>query len=544
MCHQLSHALFGTHKILDIGVGSGTYSDRYSKTYLPRSKFEWTGVEIWEPYVEKFGLAAKYDHLEITDASIFLSQQLTAGVNYDICFMGDVVEHVSKDEAVKMVEMAVQTCNAVILSIPIIHYPQEEYEGNPYEKHVKDDWSHQEVMETFGELVAEYGVESEIGVYVLSKKKYNLLKLVLKPQIACYAICKNEESFIDRFYESIHEADFISIVDTGSTDATFSKLVSHVLHRAEQHGHEEEFKCEVGADGFLKFASDGEMIVQRAWVNPWRFDDARNIALCSLPEDPDVCISIDIDELLEPGWKEVLSKAILDDLHSQGRPADRYHHRFSTIWNWKDPEPHNFSDHWHERIHSRKGYRWKLPVHEVLVKDGPEQVRWLHDLKMVQKPDLSKSRSSYLPLLEQAIREDPTRWKLFSFYAGELQGVNRLSEALEAIRKAKELPSADRAFLSFQASGMHRKLGDNKKALAEMMTAVTEAPDREYRVWLARLYRDLNKPREALNAVLMAAEVTERSYGYAYDPSCWGEQFDALVNELTVLAYTRETTST
>lgn len=536
---QLSHALFESHRILDVGAGSGTYSDRYGKTYLDRVKFKWTGVEIWEPYVAKFGLESKYDTLIVGDAIEHLITESKRMISYDLCFMGDVVEHVSKEAAIKMVELALKCCNAIILSIPIIHYPQEAYDGNPYEKHVKDDWSHQEVMETFGNVVVEYGVENEIGVYVLSTRKTNLLKDVLRPQVACYSICKNEEHFIERFYESIQDADFIAIVDTGSTDSTFDKLVSFVYHRTEQHGHEEEFKCDVGADlqggiHSIRIATDGAMQVMRAWIHPWRFDDARNIALCSLPEDPDVCISIDIDELLEPGWKEVICAAVLDDLHRQGKPADRYNHRFSTIWNWQNPEQApNFTDHWHERIHSRKGYFWKLPVHEILVKDGPEQMRWLQDLKMIQKPDLSKSRSSYLTLLERSLKEEPNRWKLWSFYASDLQGVNRFDDALLALNKAKTLPDADKAFLSFQCSNIYKHLGNHSKAIAEMLIATTESTSREYRVWLARLYRDLNKPREALNSILMAAEVTERTQGYSYDPTCWGQQFDDLVEQLT-----------
>jgi tetratricopeptide (TPR) repeat protein len=352
-----------------------------------------------------------------------------------------------------------------------------------------------------------------------------------KPQIAVYAICKNEETFIERFYRSIENADFISIVDTGSTDSTFDQLVSLVKERAKQYG--QDLKIET-YESKIRNASEGSMQVHRALVDPWRFDDARNIALNLLPKDPDVCISIDIDELLEPGWKDILSRAILEDLHTLGRPADRYHHRFSTIWNWQYPDqPSNFTDHWHERIHSRKGYHWKLPVHEILVKDGPEEVRWLSDFRIIQKPDIGKSRSSYLPLLEQSLKEDPNRWKSWSFYAGDLQGTGRFQEAIDAINKAKLSPDADQAYLCFQASTNYTQISDTQKAISEMLQAVSSSNNREYRVHLAQLYRGLNKPREALNAILMASEITQRTYGYSYDPNCWGPPFDKLVEQIT-----------
>ena len=43
-------------------------------------------------------------------------------------------------------------------------------------------------------------------------------------KICVYAICKNESQFVDRWYESMKEADEIVVVDTGSTDDTVEKL--------------------------------------------------------------------------------------------------------------------------------------------------------------------------------------------------------------------------------------------------------------------------------------------------------------------------------
>ena len=42
-------------------------------------------------------------------------------------------------------------------------------------------------------------------------------------KICVYAISKNEEAFVERFYRSAKEADLILIADTGSTDGTVSK---------------------------------------------------------------------------------------------------------------------------------------------------------------------------------------------------------------------------------------------------------------------------------------------------------------------------------
>ena len=45
-----------------------------------------------------------------------------------------------------------------------------------------------------------------------------------KYKIAVYAICKNEEKFVERWVNSMKEADEIYVLDTGSTDNTVIEL--------------------------------------------------------------------------------------------------------------------------------------------------------------------------------------------------------------------------------------------------------------------------------------------------------------------------------
>ena len=42
--------------------------------------------------------------------------------------------------------------------------------------------------------------------------------------VAVYAICKNEAAFVDRWVDSMAEADGLYVLDTGSTDGTAEKL--------------------------------------------------------------------------------------------------------------------------------------------------------------------------------------------------------------------------------------------------------------------------------------------------------------------------------
>ena len=89
-----------------------------------------------------------------------------------------------------------------------------------------------------------------------------------KLRICVYAISKNEAHFVQRFCESAKDADLILIADTGSDDGLPEEALKH------------------GA------------VVHHICITPWRFDLARNAALALVPRDIDVCISLDIDELL------------------------------------------------------------------------------------------------------------------------------------------------------------------------------------------------------------------------------------------------------
>ena len=185
---------------LDIGCGQGTYAKMFPK-------LQWTGVEIWEPYVEKYGLKDLYPSLQIADA-----REWDTDEHFDVCFLGDVLEHMPADHAIELVERAKRWADTVVISIPLGHYPQGEYDGNPHEFHVVEDWTDAQVRQAFG-TPTWADIDQEIGVYVYSKHEIRL-------RIAVYAISKNEKQFVERFCKSAEGADCILIADTGSDDGT------------------------------------------------------------------------------------------------------------------------------------------------------------------------------------------------------------------------------------------------------------------------------------------------------------------------------------
>lgn len=201
--------------------------------------------------------------------------------------------------------------------------------------------------------------------------------------IAVYAITKNEEHHVDRFLGPLRgKADSITIVDTGSEDGTYRKL-----------------------------ASDPDVSTHQATISPWRFDDARNVSMAFVPPDADVCVCLDLDEVVQPGWDEAIRKAWTGDTTRL---------RYPFIWSWQ-PDGSPGVTYYADKIHKRHGYRWRGACHETLRLYRAQEVQtWTDDLVVHHHPDSSKPRSSYLELMAVAIEEDPNDDRMQHYYAREL----------------------------------------------------------------------------------------------------------------------------
>jgi len=484
----------GPVSVLDIGAGSGTYLNRY-KNKLIHGKF--IGVEIWEPYVEQFKLREKYDELFVCDAEAYFINERSQYTNFT--FLGDIVEHMEKDKAARVIDRALQATGVLFVSIPIGYYPQGEFEGNPYEVHVTDNWTIQEALDFLGPNVVTWIQDNEIGVFVMSLNHRAYVEKALEKKVAVYGICKNERNFINRFLGSAVEADQVVICDTGSTDGTWEEISNWV----ENHDH---------------------IVAKKIFVDPWRFDDARNTSLALVWPEIDVCISLDVDEYLSENFITETRKYF----HRLPNTT-RLNHRFSTFWT---EDEKSFSDHWHERIHARAGYRWVLPVHEKLETHGEEQVHFNDKIRMFQKPDLNKARSSYKTLLEQSVKERPDIWKSWSFLAGEYQQCQQPELAAEAIQKALALPDSDKSYLNLQLGYIYEALQKHDKALEHFASASFYAPHvREYKVRIADYLARQGQHSRSNFYLIEASHIKDRTYGYEYDPACWGEDFDKRVHQ-------------
>lgn len=296
-------------------------------------------------------------------------------------------------------------------------------------------------------------------------------------KIAVYTITKNEEKFIARWAESCRDADVRLIVDTGSTDGT--------VEAAKNAG------CDVAVIS----------------VSPWRFDDARNAALALIPDDVDWCVSLDADEVLQPGWRE----------HLESLPEHVTRPRYKYVWSWNDDGSEGLVFH-RDHIHRRHGYRWKHPVHEVLVPTGKE-VQAVCGLEVHHHPDSSKSRSQYLPLLELAVQEDPEGDRNLFYLGRELMYNGRNKEAVPHFVRHLEISK----WCPERAASMRylaRVTGNREHWL---LRACAEAPERrEGWTELAKLYYDLGNWPLSYGAAKRAVAIVEKPLDYICEADAWG----------------------
>lgn len=310
-------------------------------------------------------------------------------------------------------------------------------------------------------------------------------------KIAVYTIALNEEQFVQRWYESAKDADHLLIADTGSSDAT------------------------------LSLAKKFGINVQSISIKPWRFDDARNAALKLLPEDIDMCVSLDMDELLVEGWRDHLENI----KSSTSRPMYRY------TWNFIGEKPGlQFRG---DRIHARHGYVWKHPVHEILIPQGIKEVHEWTDIEIHHRADSSKSRGQYFSLLKLGAEEEPNSPRAALYYGRELFFRNQLEDAAKELFRYLSLPGA--VWKAERAMAL-RYLAkcEPHNALSYLERAVHEDPKRrEPRVDLMQHYYSMENWNGLFtNAKVVLEELTENRVDYYREEKSWG----ALPYDLGALA--------
>lgn len=134
---------------MDIGLGIGQIGT-FTKQVLP--EIELNGVEIYLPYIIHPRTPCKlYKRIIIADVLEMYNKLW----NVDLVIAFDVIEHLDRKEGTKLIKYFRSICNkSLLVSVPIIDYPQGECYGNIHETHLTQ-WKVKEMEDIGGKLIYE-----------------------------------------------------------------------------------------------------------------------------------------------------------------------------------------------------------------------------------------------------------------------------------------------------------------------------------------------------------------------------------------------------
>lgn len=121
---------------LDVGACDGKWFTLLSDCMIMDA------VEVWEPNIDKYKLEQKYRIVINCPVQNFYYE------HYDLVLFGDVIEHMTVEDAQKVLVYAKEHSDMVIVAVPFL-FKQDAIYGNPYERHIQDDLTHNIFMERY-----------------------------------------------------------------------------------------------------------------------------------------------------------------------------------------------------------------------------------------------------------------------------------------------------------------------------------------------------------------------------------------------------------
>lgn len=321
----------------------------------------------------------------------------------------------------------------------------------------------------------------------------------MENKICVYAICKNEAKFVDRWVASMSEADYIVVLDTGSTDGTYEMLKEN----------ENIFK------------------IKRKVIKPWRFDVARNESMTLVPDDANILVCTDLDEVFTDGWADKVRAAWQEDTTRCFYPYAWSHNSAG--------EPTNI--YMYDKIHTRD-YYWIYPVHEVLWRDSGQEIPVrIDDMMLHHYADKSKPRD-YFDLLKVAVDENPDDPHIQELYAREFLNKNDIDSAMDEFKKVLEMPNVnkmtmvrEKLFSMLKLAQLCAKKGDFPSALMWIQKFLEE--DKTYRdpyYLMAEIFNAQGFCSMAIGAVEEGDKQGSQHFDWVEDGNTYTERRDDILS--------------
>jgi len=140
-------------EILDVGAGSGTYYNLLGKWYKNID-----AVEIYESNIYYYNLLEKYRRCFNVDIINFEYSF------YDLIIFGDVIEHMTVQDAQKVIDYAYDRCKNLIVAVPYL-LSSGAGNQNVHEIHIQNDLTKDVVADRYPKLKLLYG-NNLYGYYI------------------------------------------------------------------------------------------------------------------------------------------------------------------------------------------------------------------------------------------------------------------------------------------------------------------------------------------------------------------------------------------
>ena len=216
----------------------------------------------------------------------------------------------------------------------------EDIEKNAYFIHFigRKPWKY--FIKNSNETYSEYFYTKARDLINSVGQQLNWKKIIDNIVLSVYAICKNEKDNIEKWLECFSKADYVCVLDTGSTDGTWELL----------------------QENQKKYPN---LIIDQKIITPWRFDTARNLSLELVPKNTDMFFMVDLDEIIKEddwaiktknNWEPNFSRGV----YSYYRNVDENDNILRTINEF--------------RIHSKEWHKYINIVHEALVDENDNKM--------------------------------------------------------------------------------------------------------------------------------------------------------------------------
>lgn len=143
---------------LDVGAGAGAYASLL-REYFPNID----AIEIHEPYIKQYNLTRRY-------REVYCKNIITCDIQqrYNCIILGDVLEHISEEDGIKLIAKLYEQCDEILVCIPF-NSEQGVHFDNVYETHLQTKLTNETFLEKYNGF-RPLALRYDYGVYIKNNK--------------------------------------------------------------------------------------------------------------------------------------------------------------------------------------------------------------------------------------------------------------------------------------------------------------------------------------------------------------------------------------